>query len=46
MEPSLVTTFIILTFLCMVVAIDKLLSKEKVLGEEWDFLTPNIRRNS
>jgi len=44
MTQNLLVTFGILTFLCMVVAIDELLDKDKVLGEEWDFLTPINRR--
>ena len=46
MEPTLLFTFGVLTFLCMVVAIDEMLEREKVLGEEWDFITPNPRRRS
>jgi len=45
MEQNLLVPFGILTFLCMIVAIDELLAKDKVLGEEWDFLTPYNRRN-
>lgn len=43
MEPELLATFGLLTFLCAVVAIDEMLSKENTLGEEWDFLTPPIK---
>ena len=44
MEPTLLFTFAVLTFLCMVVAIDEMLERKQVLGEEWDFVTPNPRR--
>jgi hypothetical protein len=30
----------------MVVAIDEMLERETVLGEEWDFITPNNRRKT
>jgi hypothetical protein len=46
MEPTLLFTFGVLTFLCAVVAIDEMLERRQVLGEEWDFLTPNTRRRS
>ncbi len=46
MEPSLLFTFGVLTFLCAVVAIDEMLERRKVLGEEWDFVTPNARRKT
>ncbi len=39
-------TFGVLIFLCIMVAIDELLSADKTLGEEWDFITPNTRRRS
>lgn len=44
MEPTLLFTFGVLTFLCAVVAIDELISREYTLGEEWDFLTPTQRK--
>lgn len=46
MEPTLLFTFGVLTFLCMVVAIDEMLERDTVLGEEWDFVTPNPRRKT
>lgn len=46
MEPELLATFGLLTFLCAVVAIDEMLERRPVLGEEWDFITPNPRRRS
>ena len=46
MEPTLLFTFGVLTFLCMVVAIDEMLERRPVLGEEWDFVTPNNRRKT
>jgi hypothetical protein len=46
MEPSLLFTFGLLAFLCGVVAIDELLSRDRTLGEEWDFVTPNNRRKT
>jgi len=46
MEPSLLATFIVLIVLCIIVAIDELLSQEMPLGEEWDFLTPISRRDT
>ena len=46
MEPSLMFTFGVLIFLCIMVAIDEFLSADKTLGEEWDFVTPNNRRRS
>ena len=46
MEPTLLFTFAVLTFLCMVVAIDEMLERNTVLGEEWDFVTPNNRRKT
>ena len=43
MEPTLLGTFALLTFLCIVVAIDELLEKDKyLLGEEWDFTKSNF----
>lgn len=44
MEPSLLFTFGVLTFLCVVVAIDEMLERNDLLGEEWDFITPLNRR--
>jgi hypothetical protein len=44
MEPELLATFGVLTFLCAVVAIDEMLERSSTLGEEWDFLTPLNRR--
>jgi len=44
MEPTLLFTFGVLTFLCAVVAIDEMLERKNTLGEEWDFITPNSRR--
>lgn len=44
MEPTLLLTFAVLIFLCIVVAIDELLEQHSTLGEEWDFITPNSRR--
>jgi hypothetical protein len=46
MEPELLATFGLLTFLCAVVAIDEMLERRQVLGEEWDFVTPNNRRKT
>lgn len=46
MEPELLATFALLTFLCAVVAIDEMLSCNYTLGEEWDFVTPNHRRKT
>lgn len=46
MEPTLLFTFGVLTFLCAVVAIDEMLERRSVLGEEWDFVTPNNRRKT
>jgi hypothetical protein len=46
MEPELLFQFGVLTFLCAVVAIDELLSRDHALGEEWDFLTPLNRRKT
>ena len=46
MEPELLATFALLTFLCAVVAIDEMLSQDRTLGEEWDFLTPLNRRKT
>jgi len=46
MEPELLATFALLTFLCAVVAIDEMLSRDQTLGEEWDFVTPNHRRKT
>jgi hypothetical protein len=46
MEPELLFTFGVLTFLCAVVAIDEMLSRDQTLGEEWDFVTPNNRRKT
>ena len=46
MEPGLMFTFGVVTFLCMVVAIDEMLERRPVLGEEWDFVTPNNRRKT
>ena len=45
MEPTLLFTFGVLTFLCAVVAIDEMLERSSTLGEEWDFLTPLNRKN-
>jgi len=44
MEPTLLFTFGVLTFLCAVVAIDEMLEHKTTLGEEWDFITPISRR--
>lgn len=44
MEPTLIATFAVLIFLCLVVAIDEMLERKYSLGEEWDFLTPYSRR--
>lgn len=44
MEPGLLLAFAILTVLCAIAAIDELAKKEYDLGEEWDFITPNIRK--
>jgi len=44
MEPTLLFTFGVLTFLCAVVAIDEMLEQHSTLGEEWDFITPISRR--
>lgn len=41
MDPSLLLTFGVLTFLCALVAIDELLTKDYTLGEEWDFTKSN-----
>lgn len=46
MEPELLFSFGLLTFLCAVVAIDEMLSRNYVLGEEWDFVTPNNHRKT
>ena len=46
MEPTLLFTFGVLTFLCAVVAIDEMLERKLTLGEEWDFVTPNNRRKT
>jgi len=46
MEPTLLFAFGVLAFLCAVVAIDEMLERETVLGEEWDFITPNNRRKT
>jgi hypothetical protein len=44
MEPELLATFGVLVFLCIVAAIDEMLSKENILGEEWDFLNPPVKK--
>ena len=44
MEPTLLFTFGVLAFLCIIVAIDEMLEHEKCLGEEWDFVTHYSRR--
>lgn len=36
----------LLSFLTALVAIDEMLERDQPLGEEWDFVTPNNRRNS
>jgi hypothetical protein len=46
MEPTLLFTFGVLTFLCAIVAIDEMLERRQILGEEWDFVTPNNRRKT
>lgn len=46
MEPTLLFTFGVLIFLCIVAAIDEMLEHKNLLGEEWDFITPNSRRNN
>ena len=46
MEPTLILTFVVLIFLCNIVAIDEMLSRNYSLGEEWDFVTPNYRRKT
>ncbi len=46
MEPTLLFTFGVLTFLCAVVAIDEMLERQYLLGEEWDFLTHYSRHKS
>lgn len=44
MEFELAAVFAFLTFLCGVVAVDEMLERQYLLGEEWDFITPNSRR--
>lgn len=44
MDTTLLGTFGILSFLCIVVAIDELLEKKPtILGEEWDFTKINFK---
>lgn len=42
----IITAICIFAFLIMVVSIDEMLERKHTLGEEWDFITPNNRRNT
>jgi len=42
-EQMIITSIIIFAFLLMVVAIDEMLEKKPILGEEWDFTKINFK---
>ena len=46
MDATVLWALGFLTFLTAVAAIDEMLERDQTLGEEWDFVTPNNRRNS
>ena len=46
MDSNLMWAVGLLSFLTAVAAIDEMLEHDQTLGEEWDFVTPNNRRNS
>jgi hypothetical protein len=45
-EQMIITSIMIFAFLLMVVAIDEMLERKPVLGEEWDFTRINFKPRS